>query len=142
MNQKRTTSRAKGFGATMNDKTSGSEKAFLNRQQTRLIKLQAEVSSTTQAEEGEETGVQDQSLGEAHEFEDDAQRLSLLDIEGTLVSRNIQRLRMIERALKKIKDGTYGFSDASGKPIPRDRLEAMPEAILTADEEVARESVR
>jgi DnaK suppressor protein len=41
---------------------------------------------------------------------------------------------MIERALEKIKDGTYGFSDVSGKPIPRDRLEAMPEAIFTADE--------
>jgi DnaK suppressor protein len=49
---------------------------------------------------------------------------------------------MIERALEKIKDGTYGVSDASGRPIPRDRLEAMPEAIYTVDEEAARKSVR
>jgi DnaK suppressor protein len=118
----------------MSDKTSGSEKVFLNRQREQLLKLHADVSSTAEAEEVEETGVQEQSLGEAHESEDDAQRLALLDVEGTLVGRNIRRLRMIERALEKIKDGTYGFSDVSGKPIPRDRLEALPEAIFTADE--------
>jgi DnaK suppressor protein len=126
----------------MNDKTSALEKAFLNRQQARLLKLHTELSSTTEADELEERGVQDQALGEAHEPEDDAQRLSLLETEGTLIRRNIRRLPMIERALEKIKDGTYGFSDVSGKPIPRDRLEAMPEAIYTADEEGARRSVR
>ena|SRR5208337_1017156 len=119
----------------MSDKPSDSEKAFLNRQRERLLKLHAEVSSTMEAEEAEETGVQEQSLGESHEFEEDAQRLSLLDVEGTLADRNSKRLRMIERALEKIKDGTYSVSDASGKPIPRDRLEAMPEAIYTADEQ-------
>jgi DnaK suppressor protein len=126
----------------MNDKTSGSEKAFLDRQQARLLQLRAEVSRAIKAEEVEETGIREEALGVAHESEDDAQRLSLLDLEGTLVRRNIERLPMIERALEKIKDGTYGFSDASGKPIPRDRLEAMPEAINTADEEVNRGSVR
>ena len=49
---------------------------------------------------------------------------------------------MIERALAKIEDGTYGFSDSSGKPIPRARLEAMPEAINTADEDAKPASVR
>jgi DnaK suppressor protein len=124
----------------MSDKTSISDQAFLNRQQARLLKLRAELSSSTGAEE--ESGIQSQSLGEAHEFEDDAQRLTLLDAEDAVISRNAQRLPMIERALAKVKDGTYGFSDASGRPIPRDRLEAMPEAIYTADEEAARESVR
>jgi DnaK suppressor protein len=124
----------------MSDKTSKSDQAFLNRQQARLLKLRAELASSTEAQE--ESGVQSQSLGEAHEFEDDAQRLSLLDTEDALVSRNAQRLPMIERALEKIKDGTYGLSDASGKPIPRERLEAVPEAIYTVDEEAARKSVR
>ena len=124
----------------MSDKTPISDQAFLTRQQARLLKLRAELSSSTGAQE--ESGVQSQSLGEAHEFEDDAQRLSLLDTEDALISRNALRLPMIERALEKIKDGTYGVSDASGRPIPRDRLEAMPEAIYTVDEEAARKSVR
>jgi DnaK suppressor protein len=36
--------------------------------------------------------------------------------------------------LQKIEDGTYGLSDTSGEPIPRERLEAMPEAIHTVSE--------
>jgi DnaK suppressor protein len=124
----------------MSDKTPISDQAFLTRQQARLLKLRAELSSSTGAQE--ETGVQSQFLGEAHEFEDDAQRLALLDTEDALLNRNAQRLPMIERALAKIKDGTYGVSDASGRPIPRDRLEAVPEAIYTADEEAGRKSVR
>jgi DnaK suppressor protein len=124
----------------MSDKLSVSEQAFLSRQQTRLQKLRGELSGSTATQE--DSGVQSQSLGEAHEYEDDAQRLTLLDAEDAVITRNAQRLPMIERALEKIKDGTYGFSDASGRPIPRDRLEAMPEAIYTADEQAARESAR
>ena len=50
-----------------------------------------------------------------------------------------QRLRAIERALAKIDEGTYRLSDLSGDPIPKARLEAMPEAVLTIQEEEARE---
>ena len=48
-------------------------------------------------------------------------------------------MAQIERALKKIELGTYGLSDVSGKPIPRERLEAMPEAVLTVEEAAAKE---
>jgi DnaK suppressor protein len=34
----------------------------------------------------------------------------------------------VNRALAKIQEGTYGLSDISGRPIPRDRLIATPEA--------------
>ena len=51
-----------------------------------------------------------------------------------------RRLRVVERALQKIDEGTYGLSDASGKPIPKDRLESTPEAILTAQEEQREEN--
>jgi DnaK suppressor protein len=126
----------------MNDKVSGSEKTFLDRQRARLLQLRVEVLRAIKAEEIEETGIREESLGAAQESEDDAQRLALLELDGTLVRRNIERLPMIERALEKIKEGTYGFSDASGKPIPLERLEVMPEAISTADEDVQRGAVR
>ncbi|HEY0478113.1 MAG TPA: hypothetical protein VGD37_11380 [Kofleriaceae bacterium] len=41
----------------------------------------------------------------------------------------------VERALKKLDDGGYGTSEDSGAPIPLDRLEVMPWARRTADEE-------
>ena len=51
----------------------------------------------------------------------------MLELEGNLVARDIARLERVNRALEKIKEGTYGLSDVSGQPIPRERLEAIPE---------------
>ncbi len=41
-----------------------------------------------------------------------------------------QKLKDVERALEKIKGGSYGSCDCCGKPIPRERLEAIPETTL------------
>jgi DnaK suppressor protein len=54
---------------------------------------------------------------------------------GNLVVRDVGRLERVERALRKLEEGTYGLSDLSGKAIARERLEAVPEAICTLDEE-------
>ena len=56
-----------------------------------------------------------------------------------LVARDVARLEQVNRALEKIKEGTYGLSDISGQPIPRERLQAIPETIFTLAEEQARE---
>ena len=53
-----------------------------------------------------------------------------------------RRLRAIDRALAKIDEGTYGLSDMSGKPIPKARLEATPEAVLKVEEEEQREKLQ
>ena len=44
------------------------------------------------------------------------------------------RLAAIDRAERRLEDGTYGLSVRSGQPIPDDRLEADPAAELTVDE--------
>jgi DnaK suppressor protein len=44
-------------------------------------------------------------------------------------------LRAIERAEKRLADGTYGVSIESGEPIPDERLEAIPWAERTAAEQ-------
>lgn len=36
----------------------------------------------------------------------------------------------LNRALDRIKDGTYGYCHKCGKPIPKKRLEAVPHATL------------
>lgn len=48
------------------------------------------------------------------------------------------QLAAIERAEARLAAGTYGLSVESGQPIPDERLEALPAAELTADEERAR----
>ncbi len=44
-------------------------------------------------------------------------------------------LTLVQAALKRIEDGTYGKSVVSGKPIPEKRLEAIPWADRTIEEE-------
>ncbi len=45
-----------------------------------------------------------------------------------------QAVADIDAALKRIVDGTYGISVVSGLPIPKERLEAIPQADMRVDE--------
>jgi DnaK suppressor protein len=123
----------------VSSKATDFDKAFLNRKRQQLVKLRDDLAKATQGRENDETLVNTQAAGEAQESEDDAQRLTMLELDGNLMVRDIQRLALVNRALQKIDDGTYGFSDASGDPIPVERLEVMPEAIYTVAEQEARE---
>ena len=44
----------------------------------------------------------------------------------------------MERAEERIREGTYGISIESGKPIPDERLEAIPWADRTIEEQARR----
>jgi DnaK suppressor protein len=46
-----------------------------------------------------------------------------------------EQLAAVERAEARLAAGTYGRSIDSGEPIPDERLEALPTAERTADEE-------
>jgi DnaK suppressor protein len=46
-----------------------------------------------------------------------------------------EQLAAVGRAEERLAAGTYGKSVLSGEPIPDERLEAVPAAELTADEE-------
>jgi DnaK suppressor protein len=50
-----------------------------------------------------------------------------------------EELAAIERAERRLADGTYGLSVESGAPIPDERLEAAPTAERTIEEERRRE---
>jgi len=115
-------------GVRMNGKASHIDPVFLAQQRTRLLELQRQTEQSIRSGQSQERDLSGDSLREAEEFEEDAQRLAQLEVDGTLVGREIARLSQINRALAKIDDGTYGLSDRSGQPIPRERLLATPEA--------------
>ena len=46
-----------------------------------------------------------------------------------------ERLAAVERAEERLAAGTYGLSVESGEPIPDERLEAVPTAERTAEEQ-------
>jgi len=108
---------------------------FIERQRQYLLRLQASLRVAARSSQADETDVRSDSANEAQEREDDAQKLDALELDGNLVVRDLERLERVNRALKKIDEGTYGLSDLSGEPISRERLEALPEAIYTLAEE-------
>jgi DnaK suppressor protein len=58
----------------------------------------------------------------------------------SLINRLEHDLEAIERAFKRLEQGTYGLSIESGTPIPDARLEAMPWADRTLDEQARLEA--
>ena len=54
---------------------------------------------------------------------------------ATLLAQVDQELADIDAALKRVEDGTYGYSILSGDPIPDERLEALPAARYTVEEQ-------
>jgi DnaK suppressor protein len=129
-------------GDIMNHKTPRFDQAFLEHQRRELERLRDQLRTAADTDEADEAAVKGESAAQAREYEDDAQRLAMLETDGNLVNRDIGRLDRVERALSKIDEGTYGFSDVSGQPIPKQRLEAVPEAVATVEEQEANERSR
>jgi RNA polymerase-binding transcription factor len=79
-----------------------------------------------------------QDTGEEADEEDPANLASDLyqdELDEGLADDLRQQLAAVERAEARLAAGTYGLSIESGKPIPDERLEAIPTAERTAEEE-------
>ncbi|MGV2621686.1 TraR/DksA C4-type zinc finger protein [Halobacillus sp. ACCC02827] len=55
--------------------------------------------------------------------------------EQTFYEQAREKLMDAEDALQRMEEGTYGKSEKSGKPIPEERLEVMPAARYTIEEQ-------
>ena len=122
----------------MPDENAGLSKNFVEEQRKRLEALRAELQagSAVAAERDRQdvTGNGVLDTGDRGEIATERQT------DQALHSVAENRLRAVERALQKIAEGTYGLSDASGKPIPQERLEKAPEAVYTLEEQRGQES--
>jgi DnaK suppressor protein len=66
---------------------------------------------------------------------DEATELFQEELDQGLTERLQEELAAIERAERRVEEGTYGLSVESGEPIPDARLEAIPWAERTAEEQ-------
>ena len=122
----------------MSDQHRNTDQAFLQRQRKRLEELQRQLQRSEDTAAQELSRRADQRR-EARELEEDAQDLAEREIDEAVQRHDDRRLRAVKRALRKIEEGTYGLSDLSGAPIPAARLQAIPEALLTVEEEAQAE---
>ncbi|MGH8325735.1 MAG: TraR/DksA family transcriptional regulator [Steroidobacteraceae bacterium] len=66
--------------------------------------------------------------GRVSDPEDQSLADLLVGVNLAEVTRDVQEIRAVERALKRIALGTYGICVSCGQPIGRERLEAYPTA--------------
>ena len=62
---------------------------------------------------------------------DQASSYTEKNVEMRTVNRQIKLISKIDAALKRLKDGTYGFCEETGEPIGLKRLIARPIATLS-----------
>ena len=69
---------------------------------------------------------------------DDASDLYQEGVDVGRIDELRDQLAAVERAEERLRDGKYGLSVESGTPIPDERLEAVPAAERTVEEEARR----
>lgn len=66
---------------------------------------------------------------------DDAEVIESEEVDDALAAQLREELAAVERAEQRVEEGTYGLSVETGEPIPLGRLEAIPWAERTAEEQ-------
>jgi DnaK suppressor protein len=99
---------------------------LLARERARIERALAEV---TGGADPQELSDYDQHLGDA------ASELYQSERDAGLAAQLREELAAVERAEKRLAEGTYGRSVESGQPIPDERLEALPTAERTVEEQ-------
>lgn len=112
---------------------------FIEDQRKQLEVLQSELQSSLEFHRDDELRMQAARMNQNHASGGDAQKSALQDNDRAVRAHDRERLGTVRRALEKIEDGSYGQSDQSGDPIPRERLEAAPASLYTVEEEEVRE---
>jgi len=101
----------------------------------RLLAERAEVTELlTGAESAGREDRETEDEEAAGDVSDAAAPLTAEGMDDAIAESLRDRLAALDRALKRLDDGTYGRSVRSGLPIPEDRLEADPAAELTIEE--------
>ncbi|WP_273845215.1 TraR/DksA family transcriptional regulator [Rubrobacter calidifluminis] len=109
------------------------DEGFVTRQRERLERLREELVQRRRGMEEDERERSEEQQDVQPDSGDQSRYMFDREMDATIGERAARRLEDVERALEKIEEGTYGICDDTGQPIPRGRLEAMPEAIRTVE---------
>jgi RNA polymerase-binding transcription factor DksA len=113
---------------------------FLETQRLLLIDERASISGQANRLEDEANAlIEDVEMGDV-QFDDESGEGDTMVVERerdlALSAQARQTVADIDAALERMAAGTYGYSVVSGKPIPKERLEAIPWATHLVEEKV------
>ena len=113
---------------------------FLTAQRALLLEEKAALlGQATRLEDEANSLIEEQEMGDV-QFDDEGGEGDTMVVERerdlTLSAQARQTIADIESALDRLTKGRYGYSTESGRPIPRERLEAIPWATMLVEEKV------
>jgi len=106
-------------------------KRFLSKMEKRLKEMQKDILANLAGHREELVELRDSdAIGD--EMDRAGEQLDSETL-GMLGMRERNKLESIRNALERIQSGSYGKCVSCGQPIPYERLEAMPDAVLCLD---------
>jgi DnaK suppressor protein len=107
------------------------DKAFLERMRQRLLAQRDEILERMGIDQNEYLAVVESSrtgdLADSAEAEVDGDTLATLGIQES------EHLSRISSALFRLEQDSYGICESCGEKIPKERLEAAPDAVLCVE---------
>lgn len=104
------------------------EKEFIDQMKTSLFELKKEIIDTLISNNEDfraiVEGIDPKDFADI--ASDDMDRKML----ETIGTKDIKRMRLIDSAITRIEQGKYGLCMKCGKRIPKERLEAIPYALM------------
>jgi DnaK suppressor protein len=104
-------------------------RARLEAERERLLGMVATEEENTSA-----SAPEDPLTADVQDYGEQGFDLTQEDIELALEDNDRRQLAQVEKALRRMAEGTYGLSEVSGKPIPLERLEVLPWATTNVGE--------
>ena len=111
------------------------DQQFVEIQRERLLGLRDELVRIREGMAADEEDLGESEGDQTLDSGDLSHDMFTREMDASIGEQTERRLGEVDRALEKIAEGTYGLSDESGESIPRGRLEAVPEAARTVDEQ-------
>lgn len=116
------------------------DQKFLEAQKKHLIEERAALTGQAQRLESEANSlIEDVEMGDV-QFDDESGEGDTMVVERerdlALSAQARQMVADIDIALERMASGTYGYSIISGRPIPKERLKAIPWATVLVEEKV------
>ena len=116
------------------------DQKFLEAQKKHLIEERAALTGQAQRLESEANSlIEDVEMGDV-QFDDESGEGDTMVVERerdlALSAQARQMVADIDIALERMANGTYGYSIISGRPIPKERLKAIPWATVLVEEKV------
>jgi len=113
---------------------------FLKAQKDLLIaERESLVGQADRLEDEANSLIEDGEMGDV-QFDDESGEGDTMVVERerdlALSAQARETVAQIDAAMERLADGTYGYSTMSGRPIPRERLEAIPWATELVEEKV------